>query len=303
MRKQLNKSLLICILLCVQDAMGRWYCCNDSFVSVSTLQEVLSEKVYILFFSRTNQRPASASTALASNGIRSRDCNGSETFKSPKAALPTKSVHPKASFDQSFQKEVSTIPKGVKVPSSPRMRFNLSNSNSKRPLANGNGKLDAHKILSMEANGDVKASNSTEKSEKNVANMNGFNKTENVDVADSKNSKAFTLTVENGISQRADINLVKPDGGEVNGTMSRVTVGGPDHHELGTCAVNGHAEISGSQRKSKDEGSCILLAQDSQFQEKIEELKEVYVMPFLFLCKLLIANNFCSSESGQELLC
>ena len=39
------------------------------------------------------------------------------------------------------------------------------------------------------------------------------------------------------------INLVKPDGGEVNGTMSRVTVGGPDHHELGTCAVNGHAEI------------------------------------------------------------
>ena len=95
----------------------------------------------------------------------------------------------------------------------------------------------------MEANGDVKASNSTEKSEKNVANMNGFNKTKNVDVADSKNSKAFTLTVENGISQRGDINLVKPDGGEVNGTMSRVTVGGPDHHELGTCAVNGHAEI------------------------------------------------------------
>ena len=73
MRKQLNKSLLICILLCVQDAMGRWYCCNDSFVSVSTLQEVLSEKVYILFFSCTNQRPTSASTALASNGIRSRE--------------------------------------------------------------------------------------------------------------------------------------------------------------------------------------------------------------------------------------
>ncbi|XP_030963085.1 ubiquitin carboxyl-terminal hydrolase 25 [Quercus lobata] len=259
----------------IKDAMGRWYCCNDSFVSVSTLQEVLSEKVYILFFSRTNQRPASASTALASNGIRSRDCNGSEAFKSPKAALPMKSVHPKASFDQSFQKDVSTIPKGVKVPSSPRMRFNLSNSNSKRPLANGNGKLDAHKILSMEANGDVKASNSTEKSEKNVANMNGFNKTKNVDVADSKNNKAFTLTVENGISQRGDINLVKPDVGEVNGTMSRVTVRGPDHHELGTFAVNGHAEISGSQRKSKDEGSCILLAQDSLFQEKFEELKEV----------------------------
>ena len=63
--------------------------------------------------------------------------------------------------------------------------------------------------------------------------MNGFNKTKNVDVADSKNSKAFTLTIENGISQRADINLVKPYGGEVNGTMSRVTVGGPDQKRIG----------------------------------------------------------------------
>ncbi|GMY33513.1 ubiquitin carboxyl-terminal hydrolase 25 [Fagus crenata] len=263
----------------IKDAMGRWYCCNDSFVSVSTLQEVLSEKVYILFFSRTNQRPASASSALASNGIKPRDCNGCEAFKSPKAALPMKSVHTKAYVEQSSQKDISTVSKGVKVPSSPRMRFNLSgSSNSKRAPANGNGKVDAHKIQSVEANGDVKSSICTEKSEKDVVlsvNMNGFNRTKNIDVADSNNNKGFTLTSENDISQKGDINLVKPDVGDGNGTMSRMTMGRPDHHKLGACAVNGHPKISGSKRKSREEGSCILLAEDSQSRAKVEELKEV----------------------------
>ncbi|CAH8342898.1 unnamed protein product [Eruca vesicaria subsp. sativa] len=37
----------------VKNPSGRWYCCNDSFVSPSTLQEVLSKKAYILFFIRS----------------------------------------------------------------------------------------------------------------------------------------------------------------------------------------------------------------------------------------------------------
>ncbi|KAF9586919.1 hypothetical protein IFM89_039791 [Coptis chinensis] len=48
----------------IKDAMGRWYCCNDSFVSISNLQEVVSEKVYILFFARSNQRPATNQITL-----------------------------------------------------------------------------------------------------------------------------------------------------------------------------------------------------------------------------------------------
>lgn len=130
--------------------MGRWYRCNDSFVSLSTLQEVLSEKVYILFFSRTNQRPA-ASTA--SNGVSSRDCNGRETSKSPKTALPPKGAQTKP-YEQSSWKDISAIPKVDKAPSSPRMKFNISgNSSSKRAPATNNGKF-ACKNQSLGSNGE-----------------------------------------------------------------------------------------------------------------------------------------------------
>ncbi|XP_078438159.1 ubiquitin-specific protease 25 isoform X2 [Wolffia australiana] len=41
----------------IKDHTGRWYCCNDACVSLSTAQTVLSEKVYILFYMRSNQKP------------------------------------------------------------------------------------------------------------------------------------------------------------------------------------------------------------------------------------------------------
>ncbi|PIN12786.1 Ubiquitin-specific protease [Handroanthus impetiginosus] len=61
----------------IKDAIGRWYCCNDSNVSVSTLQDVLSEKAYILFFSRTKQRPQTRIDAVV-NGCKSHEANGSK---------------------------------------------------------------------------------------------------------------------------------------------------------------------------------------------------------------------------------
>jgi hypothetical protein len=366
----------------VQDAIGRWYRCNDSFVSLSTLQEVLSEKVYILFFSRTNQRPASASTAstalalngtkssdcngseafsstkaalppkavhakayfeqssqndistiskvvevtsspqvsfsignsnskrapatgngrvdvhksqsvetngdvesLASNGTKSSDCNGSEAFGSTKATLPPKAVHAKVYFEQSSEKDISTISKVVKVTSNPPMMFSIGNSNSKRASATGNGRVDVHKSPSMETNGDEKHSICSEKSGKDVASsmmVNGFNRTRKVGAADSKCSKGSTLTSENGNSQTGDFSLVKPDHGEGNCTRSRVTRGGPAHDELETCGVHDRSQILGSKRKSELEGSCILFAQDAQSQAEVEELKEVYVSHLLY---------------------
>ncbi|KAL8540837.1 hypothetical protein ACS0TY_002168 [Phlomoides rotata] len=60
------------------DAFGRWYCCNDSYVSVSTLEEVLLEKSYILFISRTKQRPRTKFDVVA-NGSKSHESNGNKT--------------------------------------------------------------------------------------------------------------------------------------------------------------------------------------------------------------------------------
>ena len=89
--------------------MGRWYCCNDSFVSLSTLQDVLSEKVYILFFSRTNRRSANT----ASNGAKSCDCNGHEASKRPKPALQPKGsngeVQDSVSLEKSEKAKISLI--------------------------------------------------------------------------------------------------------------------------------------------------------------------------------------------------
>lgn len=61
-----------------QDALGRWFCCNDSYVSDSTLEEVLSEKAYILFFSRTKQRPQTKFDTVV-NGSKSHESNGNKT--------------------------------------------------------------------------------------------------------------------------------------------------------------------------------------------------------------------------------
>lgn len=60
----------------IKDAMSRWYCCNDAYVTLSSLQEVLSEKAYILFFTRSKQRPPLVKTSLLPNGLKSHQSNG-----------------------------------------------------------------------------------------------------------------------------------------------------------------------------------------------------------------------------------
>ncbi|CAI9773526.1 unnamed protein product [Fraxinus pennsylvanica] len=76
----------------IKDALGHWYCCNDSYVSLSTLREVLSEKVYILFFSRTKQRPRSANNDLVANGLIPLESNGSNTTPNQKSGYLEKPV-------------------------------------------------------------------------------------------------------------------------------------------------------------------------------------------------------------------
>ncbi|XP_076896420.1 ubiquitin carboxyl-terminal hydrolase 25-like [Bidens hawaiensis] len=71
----------------IKDAIGRWYCCNDSYVSVSNIEEVLAEKVYILFFARTKQRTALPSKSLSTNGTKSHEYNGNDSSKVPKSRV------------------------------------------------------------------------------------------------------------------------------------------------------------------------------------------------------------------------
>ncbi|EPS70410.1 ubiquitin carboxyl-terminal hydrolase, partial [Genlisea aurea] len=85
----------------IKDTLGRWFRCNDSYVSVSTLQEVLSERVYILFFSRTKQRPQGR-MGVVPNGLISPESNDSrasvkKSVSLDKSATTGQQVHePKA---------------------------------------------------------------------------------------------------------------------------------------------------------------------------------------------------------------
>uniref|UniRef100_A0A5B7A6E3 Ubiquitin carboxyl-terminal hydrolase n=1 Tax=Davidia involucrata TaxID=16924 RepID=A0A5B7A6E3_DAVIN len=289
----------------IKDALGRWYCCNDSYVSLSTLQEVLSEKVYILFFSRTKQRPVPASTVLASNGVKSQDCNGSDAFKSPMAANPTKAVHAKQFVNHSSEKDNVTKSKVDKVPSIPQMKLSsIGNSGTKRFPATVNLKI-VHKGQSNEQNGDVKASTCSDKSEKSMIHRNGVSKSRTVDAVENENSQAFPLANGNGNGngvsksrivdavdnenshtfplangngkiQSIHVQSVEADMSEDSDTRNRVTIGRvPNYHELQNGGVNCNTDILGSKRKFRDEDSCILFAKDDHSQAKLEELKEV----------------------------
>ncbi|KAL5736725.1 hypothetical protein ACOSP7_031179 [Xanthoceras sorbifolium] len=260
----------------IKDAMCRWYCCNDSYVSLSTLQEVLSEKVYILFFSRANQRPVSASNPFASNGVKSHQ-NGNEVYKGMKASVPLKSVRTKPSAEQSSQKDVSTVSKVEKVPSSPRLKFNISgNSGHKVVPPTYNGKVDVHKNQKIQMNGVVKDSVHKDSNEKDtLAESNGSNKSKRVDATFRDNNHASSsLANENGNALSVSSNLVGLNPFEDHGLRCRMTTGrGADHPKLLNGDVNGYSDISVTKRKSEE--SCILFAQDAQSREMVDELKKV----------------------------
>ncbi|KAJ7981971.1 Ubiquitin carboxyl-terminal hydrolase 25 [Quillaja saponaria] len=207
--------------------MGRWYCCNDSFVSLSTLHEVLSEKVYVLFFSRTNQRTVSVSKAVTSNGVKFHGCNGSEASKSPEIAVPQKPAHAKPNVEQSSRNDVPTISKVGKTPSSLQMKFNcVGNSSSKERPATDNGKVDVHKSQSTIMNWCVKDSVSmiSEKDSSSISRI-GFGKNRKVtSVHGEKGEESLLANGKIDGIHCVGISLVKPDLGEDTSRRSNVII-------------------------------------------------------------------------------
>ncbi|KAG8086065.1 hypothetical protein GUJ93_ZPchr0010g8886 [Zizania palustris] len=67
----------------VKDAIGRWYCCNDSYVSLSSSQDVLSEKVYILFYILSNKIQKPTTNGYSYSAAKSSNINGNATSNEP----------------------------------------------------------------------------------------------------------------------------------------------------------------------------------------------------------------------------
>ncbi|XP_052887692.1 ubiquitin carboxyl-terminal hydrolase 25-like isoform X3 [Gossypium arboreum] len=236
----------------IKDAMGRWYCCNDSFVSLSTLQEVLSEKVYILFFSRTNQRPGSLSTTFSSNGAKPHVSNGSETSKVLKA-VQLKPVQTKPFVEQFSQND-----KVGKQSSTPRVKFNISEKPVPKKLPiTVNGKIDFHKTQNITVNGVSKDSIHVDKNEKDMLplmNRNVIDKSRKVDTAGSEKSQPFALT--NG-------NSMKSDPFVVNGS-SRMAVG--------VEVNNAHFDGCDNSKQKKSEDSSDILEAKQKLEDSCDIL-------------------------------
>lgn len=293
----------------IKDSVGRWYCCNDSLVSLATLDEVLSEKVYILFFSRAKQRSASANAVSAANGVKSRDLNGIKASKKQASALPPKPAQLKPLTENSSWKDVSASSNGDKVSSGPRMKFSIAeNIGSKGvpAVSNGNGKVHALKNQLGESNGHIKGPVPVNKCDKDLStsiNRNDIDKENknssngrtqvvahsnhnNLKVGDSNGDKSQVHSSHNGNGTVGTVGTagtagtalpcsVKSHLHERNGTTHILGKGrGFDQHELQNGSSDQSSDVTKSKRKLQED-SCILLAQDAQSRAKVEELKEI----------------------------
>ncbi|XP_022637056.1 ubiquitin carboxyl-terminal hydrolase 25 isoform X5 [Vigna radiata var. radiata] len=233
-----------------QDAMGRWYCCDDSSVSVATLQEVLSEKPYF---------------------------NGSQASEFSKVGVPLKDVQAKSSSELSPWKDMPSVAKTAKVPSSSRVKFDINGgSTSKRSPAppSVNGKVDVSRNQPLLINGHVKDSESLENGKKDPSSLparNGIDKNK-VDV-DKFKRKESTFTNGHSDNQMVDIHSVKSDPRE-DTDKNRVIAGkGSDNFKLENNGLSNKPKILGSKR-TVHEDPFILLAHDGQSQAKVQKLKD-----------------------------
>lgn len=126
----------------IKDPFGRWYCCNDSQVSLSSVQEVLSEKVYILFYLRNNPNPKHIkSTSPCTYKPYPSDTESSSTRLNGQAA---------------FKNNGSSITNGNKCASSQMKFSNIKNPGTKKLLSNGSVNHLANTNGSIEINGNHK---------------------------------------------------------------------------------------------------------------------------------------------------
>ncbi|KAF9620665.1 hypothetical protein IFM89_013965 [Coptis chinensis] len=325
----------------IKDAMGRWYCCNDSFVSISNLQEVVSEKVYILFFARSNQRPrptkspsvttgvepphcnghdASSSvtngmkppgcnghdaSSSVTNGVKPPHCNGHDasssvangakpqyynghaaSYSDPNEVKPLHSnghnapqsmrgaVPPKPVFMGSYgpdnsKKLIPTISKNDKVPSSPRIKFNIlksSDSKELRPNGNGNNNGYAGYHIDIKERKEMKKITKEMPSVTNVAHVN-----ESLDALDPE-----PMPHANGKIAGSSVRPMKTEGSEGGGFA--LIVAQDRRPDCGVVLQNACEKnlsfVSGSKRKLLDD-ECSKSVSPDVHQAAVEKIDEI----------------------------
>lgn len=238
--------------------MGRWYCCNDSSVSHSSLQDVLSEKVYILFFSRAKQRPPSVKKCLPSNGVKNNESNGTSKSEIPKGHLEKPENMKQFSSHQS-EINNSASSKADKVPGI------FEKANIKKLRAAGNIKIVVHQRESGNKNGVERGMVHVKKESWSAPDRNGFSKTN----GNGKTTRSSPLANGNGKLQPVTTDTLEGGLCKENGHSKKET---SNHKELLNGNVGSSTTDSSLKRKSQD--SCILPSEDVNSSGKMEVLKK-----------------------------
>ncbi|KAK1439710.1 hypothetical protein QVD17_05530 [Tagetes erecta] len=231
----------------IKDVVGRWYCCNDSFVSVSSLEEVFSEKVYILFFTRTKQRPILPTRSLSTKETKSHDCNGNNTSEILKSSLQKSTDSQQQKVDPATTSKVGKYLYGPqKQPSS----FGSSGTKTFPAFIYHNKENND--------NGDAKASNSKKTSDKRIP------------LLEDKNGISQNKHVANGNVE------IHSNGDEfvANGSKNNAARNGTETGKLHNGIAKNLSDESGSSKKHEEQKSSELLAEDHQPLAKHEELTE-----------------------------
>ncbi|KNA07925.1 hypothetical protein SOVF_166920 [Spinacia oleracea] len=292
----------------IKDAMGRWYCCNDSYVTLSTQQEVLSEKAYILFFTRTGQRPVSVDTAAVSNGVKPHEMNGSNMAKSPRSSIPVKAINTKSSNAPSFVKSIPLASKNNDASAVLQNKFGgITSSLGKRISGSDNGITEVQKRETVGSNGKLGHSVCKQMNGNNIHSLQDNNGNcsngEHIVVANSQvlvNGDAHlkngtlgplnaSLHENNGLKSKATAGKMLDNGVIHNGQNNEcIDVSGPRgkletretaRKQLDNGAINNGqnhkcTNVSG-KRNSEDRDSCILLGEDAQSLARVEEFKKL----------------------------
>ncbi|KAH9622984.1 hypothetical protein KSS87_023085 [Heliosperma pusillum] len=280
----------------IKDAVGRWYCCNDSYVTLSTLQEVLTEKAYMLFFTRTSQRPVSVDTttmsngvkphtiatvpnglefhavATVSNGVKPHARNGNIMCKSPKSTASPKAVNIKPFNVRPFGKVVTVASKVNGASSALQNKSNgLVNSVAEKDSPSDIGSHNPQKKEYVEFNGNISHVVSEQ------VNGNGICSHDNQSSVDGKQNtieNGQDVQNRNGHIENGHVGFEKDlhrDNSLKDKIVGKMPVNGDSHSSLS----NGRVSVSGTKRKSEDRDTCILLAKDTRSQTQVEDFKEV----------------------------
>ncbi|CAN4103059.1 unnamed protein product [Withania somnifera] len=258
----------------IKDTVGRWYCCNDSYVSLSTLQEVLSEKVYILFFSRTKQRSPPTKTCLSINGSNSNHSNGLAKSKILTSDL-AKAENGNQVLGHPSEKENVKTSKVSKMHSSPVKQLGIfERSSIKKISTSGNIKIVVHPRESGNRLGDARASVLTEKEVTSLPDRNGVSKS----CGNGQMIRSHALTNGNGkLSSVATSSVADGPHKNYGGGNGKAAGRDPYHKEVtrSSCLANGNGKIqsvatdtlNGSLHRNSGENSEIVAARISVHKE------------------------------------